>query len=64
MRDVVLSGTEGEIEETIKDCWPGEQSWTSDNRTSLGFRIVFFFFFFLSVSSNTHLQHLLKYDSN
>lgn len=45
MRDVVLSGTEGEIEETIKDCWPGEQSWTSDNRTSLGFRIVFFFFF-------------------
>lgn len=49
MKDVVFSGRNGEIEETIKDRWPGEQSCTSDNRTSPGCQ----FFIFL-VSLHTH----------
>lgn len=57
MKDAVLSGRNGEIEETIKDCWPGEQSCTSDNRTSLGLRIYIFFpfiFFFFHISITSH----------
>lgn len=46
MRDVVFSGRNGEIEETIKDCRPGEQSCTSDNRMPN--------IFFMAVSLHTH----------
>ncbi len=60
MRDAVLSGRNGEIEEMIKDCWPGEQSCSSDNRTSLGLRALFL----TSASRHTHTQHLLKYGTN
>lgn len=51
MRDAVLSGRNGEIEEMIKDCWPGEQSCSSDNRTSLGLRALFFH---ISITSHSH----------
>lgn len=56
MRDVVLSGRNGEIEETIKDGWPEEQSCTSDIRTSLGLRILCFFpsLFFFHISITSH----------